>query len=293
MVIASSNDGAILARCVDALAAQASSGDVEIIVVRDSTRVAGVDRAGILASAPGLQWIAAPPQSTVPRLRGLGMAASRGDLIAMLEDDCVVAADWCQAAVTTIGSNSALGGAVEPGPYRRALDWAVYFCEYGRFMLPLPSTPGPALTGNNVVYLRRALEALPEDSRREFREVFVHAAWHLAGIPTQVTGALVVHNINTWTWRHVTSGPFHHGRAYAAQRFSASSAMNRVAFSLMAIGLPLVKLLRITAGTLSRRRLTSRLIQAMPFMLVFVISWSAGEMLGCLRGPGTSPARWR
>lgn len=293
VVVASSNHGALLKTCIEALAAQADPATVEIIVARDAERFADVDRSGLASRFPALRWIEAPAGTTVPRLRGLGIAAARGPLVAMIEDDCVVDTGWCRGALASPGHFAALGGAVEPGPYRRRLDWAVYFCEYGRFMLPVPSGGAAPLPGNNVVYAQRALSELPEAGRMDFRDVFIHAAWQAAGVPTGVTGDLVVRNVNSWSPRHVTTVPFHHGRAYAAQRFGARGAAVRTGFAVLAIGLPAVKLLRTIAGTLSRRRLLGQLALALPWMLVFAGSWSAGEILGCLAGPGDSPSRWR
>jgi hypothetical protein len=293
VVVASHNDGALLMRCVEALAAQADPSEVEILVARDVERFGDVDRASMTGRSPGMRWIEASRGSTVPRLRGLGIAAARADLIALLEDDCVVDAGWCRAAVTAAGPDAAVGGAVEPGPYRRSIDWAVYFCEYGRFMLPVRDAPNAPLPGNNVVYSRREVAALSQGTRDEFREVFVHAAWRLAGVPTRVSGALVVRNVNSWALRHVTSVPFHHGRAYAAQRFGGRSATGRAAIALLALALPAVKVLRIVVDTLSRRRLAGRLVRALPWILVFTVSWSLGESVGCVSGPGSSPSRWR
>lgn len=293
MIVAALNDGALLTKSVEALALQADPSAVEVIVARDSSRFADVDRARLSNRFPALRWIEAPPGTTVPCLRGLGITAARGSLIAMIEDDCIVDAGWCEAALASAGPYAAVGGAVEPGPYRRRIDWAVYFCEYGRFMLPVPPEDAAPLPGNNVVYARQALLDLPESERMDFRDAFVHCGWQAAGIPTRVVGTLVVRNSNAWSLRHVTTVPFHHGRAYAGQRFARRSGVQRTALAVLALGLPFVKLVRTAAGTLSRRRFVGQLVLALPWMLVFAGSWSAGEMLGCLTGPGDSPSRWR
>lgn len=293
VVVAALNHGGLLNPCVEALAAQADSSAVEIIIARDSARFADVDRAGVSNLFASLRWIEAAPGTTVPCLRGLGIAAARGHMVAMIEDDCVVEDGWCEVALASAGQSAAVGGAVEPGPYRRRIDWAVYFCDYSRFMLPISTADSVPLPDNNVVYARQALLDLPEGERMDFRDEFVLARWRTAGIPTRIVGNLVVRNINSWSMRHLTSVPFHHGRAYAAQRFGARSAALRVGVALLALALPLVKMLRIAAVTLSRRRLAGQLALAMPWVAISAVSWSAGEMLGCLAGPGDSPSRWR
>jgi hypothetical protein len=290
VVIASSNDDRVLSQCIAALAPQAAPGDVELFVVRASDRPSSLDRQRLKAEVPSLQWIDAPSTSTVPRLRGLGIAASHA---AMLEDDCVVNDDWCRQAISAVGAAVAVGGVVEPGAYHRPLDWAVYFAEYARFMRPSPATHNAPLSGNNVVYSRRALQALPAEWQADFREAFIHSVWQRDGRPTAVSNALVVRNVNSWSTTHLTSVPFHHGRAFAGQRFEGRSPILRAGFALLALGLPLLKVARVTAETVRRGRLVGPLLRALPWIAVFAVSWSAGELVGCLRGAGDSPSRWR
>lgn len=293
VVIASSNDAALLVPCVEALQPQASPDTTEVLVVRAVDRPCGSARTRLAAAMPALRWIDAPEGSTVPRLRGLGIAAARADKIAMLEDDCVAAAGWCARAQAAGESSAATGGAVEPGPYERVLDWAVYFCEYGRFMLPLANAPNAPLTGNNVVYARPAIAGLAPALQADFREAFVHALWQREGVPTSVDAGLIVTNVNRWSGRHLTAVPFHHGRAYAAERFGQRGLFFRVGLALLALGLPVLKTARLVRETTSRKRFVGRLVVALPWILVFVTSWSAGEIAGCLLGAGHSAERWR
>ena len=293
VVIASSNDDRVLSQCIGALAPQTSAGDVQLLVVRASDRPSRLDRKALMTDIRALQWIDAPNESTVPQLRGLGIAASSGEFVALLEDDCVANSDWCRNAASGTGTAIAVGGVVEPGPYQRALDWAVYFAEYARFMFPATSTPTAPLAGNNVVYSRRALLTLPQELQADFREAFVHSAWQRDGKPTAVSNALVVHNVNSWSTAHLTSVPFHHGRAFAGQRFEGRSPAERAGFAVLVLGLPLLKVGRVVAETIRRRRRVGSLLRALPWIVVFAVSWSAGELVGCLRGAGDSPLRWR
>jgi hypothetical protein len=284
----------ILERCLDALMAHAASADVELLVVRviDSHGRSIVDAAGqLFARATFTQ---APAGTTVPQMRALGIAACRGEAVALLEDDCVVQPGWREAALTlTAGPYVALAGAVEPGPYTRRLDWAVYFCEYARFMLPVPSSGSPPLPGNNMVSRRAALMQPSVRIDGGFQEVFAQSRWLQSGQMTGGSSQLVVRNINRWPSRQLTSVPFHHGRAYAANRFADRPAGARLPFALITIALPFVKVARLLRETTSRGRLTGRLCQAMPWVLLFTASWSLGEAIGCLTGPGRSAARWR
>lgn len=291
-IVASFSAGPILMQCLDALTARADAVAVEILVVRDASRIDGFDRAAARQRYPHVIFIDAPEGTTVPRLRTLGIAACRAGVIALLEDDCVVERGWSEAAMRVATSpHVAIAGAVEPGPYSRGLDWAVYFCEYGRFMLPLPNGESPPLPGNNAVYKRSALVDRP--SADGFQEVFAQAEWRRAGVTTGASDALVVRNINRWPMRQVTAVPFHHARAYASRRFAGRSLAVRLPIAAVTLALPAVKIVRLFAVTSNRGRLMGRLIRSLPWVFLFTASWSAGEVAGCLAGPGRSADQWR
>ena len=285
----------MLTQCLEALTAHSAAERIEILVAYDSDGSVGRVVTSLGARFPQVQWLAVGSAATVPRLRSHGMAAARGEIIALLEDDCVVEREWCEAAIAAhTTEHLAIGGAVEPGSYKHALDWAVYFCEYGRFMLPLqPETNVvSALAGNNVTYKRSALSRVPSKDEG-FYDVFVHTAWQRAGIPMRTERTIVVRNMNSWSLAHVTSVPYHHGRAFAGQRVACRSRPWRAGMALLALGLPILTLCRIVRRTASRKRLVGRLLQALPWMVVFTTSWSLGEAMGYAWGAGDSAARWR
>ena len=291
VVIVSLNRASLLTRCLDALVPQATS-EIEILVVRGTASDGGtIDT--LRASFPRVRWLEAEAGCTVPRMRTLGIDSSRGDIVGLLEDDCVAEQGWCRAALAAHAtSDVAIGGAVEPGPYTRALDWAVYFCEYGRFMLPLPNPP-MALAGNNVTYKRAALNRVSSQWRDGLFDVFVHWAWQQEGQPMSNEERMVVRNVNSWSRSHVTSVPYHHGRAFAGRRFERRSTSRRIAFALLVPLLPVVKVARVAGDTIRRRRLFGPLIRAFPWLVLSTICWSIGEGVGALAGPGGSESRWR
>lgn len=290
-IVVAFTSGPVLGQCLAALHSQAR-GQLEIVVVFDASGPCAP--AAARAQYPDVKWLGAPPGSTIPRMRTLGINASSGDILALLEGDCVVEPGWAAAAIAAHETaDVAIGGAVEPGPYRKALDWAVYFCEYGRFMLPLRRRAdlALALASNNVTYKRHAL--LPAAGETGgFYEFAVHRAWQDAGIPMRTEASIVVRNVNSWSLPHVTSVPYHHGRAFAGQRFPGRPAW-RLLSGLLAVSLPVLKAGRVIVDTLARRRRLGRLLVALPWIVVFVTSWSLGEVVGYLRGPGDSAARWR
>jgi glycosyltransferase involved in cell wall biosynthesis len=293
IVVVSFNRGPLLDACLTSLEEQARQANAEVLVVRAGA-VEGADWDSMRSRFGQVRWLSAPADSTIPRLRRLGIASARAEIVGLLEDDCVIEAGWCAAALEAHrGPWAAVGGAVEPGPYRRSADWAVYLYEYGRFMRPFEAGPTTDLPGNNVTYKRKALESIRDLDPDGFYDVFVHRQLLAAGEGLFRTPTLVVQNRNFWTLSHIAVSPFHHGRGFAAKRGGGLSPGNRAIRALLAPFLPLLQVYRLARLTIGRRRLVGRLIVALPATVLFSGSWAAGECLGYLAGPGKSVQRWR
>jgi len=293
VVVVSFNRAPLLAQCLASLDEQASRHHAEVLVVR-AGEPHGPEWASLRHRFNHCRWVSAPPDSTIPRLRTLGMSAARADILGLLEDDCVIAPDWCAAVLQAHQEPwAAVGGAVEPGPYRRSRDWAVYLYEYGRFMLPFEAGRTADLPGNNVTYKREALDRTPNPDPDGFYDVFVHEQWRDEEWGLFRTPTLVVQNRNFWPLSYLTIAPFHHGRGFAAKRRGSLPRSGRVVRALLAPFLPVVQVYRLARLTVNRRRLVGRLILALPATVLFSGSWAAGECLGYLAGPGRSAQRWR
>jgi hypothetical protein len=184
----------------------------------------------------------------------------------------------------------AVGGAIEPGDYTRGLDWGVFYCEFGRFMAPF-SGPVNALPGNNVSYRSEAMD--PALIKHGFYEIFIHERWQKSGIELYAVSDMVVKNNNSWRFANCTVIPFHHGRAYAGQRFGTRFSARRLIYAVLATLLPIVKSFRTFREVHSRRRRDLPLVRALPWILVFHGFWSMGELVGYLAGPGNSIGKWR
>jgi hypothetical protein len=273
----------ILARCLDALVPQAREIGAEVIVVRRT--VQGRDR-------PGVTWLDAAPTDTVPRMRAAAMRRASGRVIALLEDDCAVAPGWCRAVLDTSRDHPIAGGPIEPDPYTRALDWAVFYCEYARFLPPFDGEVA-AIPGNNAAYSRAlALEWLDAQGDTGFLDVFAHRDWRARGLKLWADGRMAVRNLNRWTPAAATRSAFHHGRAYAGQRCPGRPAI-RVALALGSPLLPAFATVRTARDVITRGRPENSLPRALPWIIVFHTCWAAGELIGYLFGPGRSADRWQ
>jgi hypothetical protein len=301
VIVVSFNGPARLEGCLTSLERQTLQDSVETLVVGhwDTDHR---DREALQHRFPEVRWIHAPQEYNVPQMRGLGMGASRGEIIALLEDDCVAAEDWHDHLLKAHeGPHAAVGGVVEPGDYTRVVDWVAYFCEYVRFMGPVPAGEVLALPGTNVSYKRKALaEVLGHEGASNgqltsgaFYEVLVHLSLRQRGRTLGADPSLVVHNVNSWNLGELLRTRFHHGRGFAGMRLAGQPRWQRLPFLVLALILPFVQVGRIARQVVSRKRHVGRLVQALPAIILVSISWSAGEFAGYLLGPGQSLSQWR
>ncbi|MGE0470177.1 MAG: glycosyltransferase [Nitrospira sp.] len=290
VVVAAAHSQASLEACLASLKEQAVGGDTEVIAVCNCCAVAGPS---IEKAFPFVRLIEAPPGTTVPELRGLGIQAATGRIVALLEDNSTVAPTWSRAIIKAHAeSHVIVGGPVERVGTHRAVDWAVYFYEYGKYMLPCVEGESAALSGNNVSYQRALLQEVQHEFRDGFFEAFLHERLRGQGrILYMAPDAVVCHTMN-YRVGEVLMQTFHHGRHYAGKRVAAASGLTRLGFAAGSTLLPLILPLRIAQLVLNRRRHLWELTIAMPYLVLFMASWACGELMGYVCGEGESVRQW-
>jgi hypothetical protein len=289
VMVVAFNGAIVLAHCLEALVPQSETTASEIVVVGSALDEPGYR--ALRAAYPQVRWLEAPDETTVPKMRQLALGLCQGAVVAMLEDTSLVAEGWCEAVLRAHQSaHLAIGGPIEPAAYGRARDWAVFFCEYARFMPPFAGAVA-ALPGNNAAYKQTALAGSAADDHG-FYDVFVHWRWQQQGITLIADPAMVIRHAGGWSLAHLTSSPFHHGRAFAGLRFGPKAYRLRSLYAGLALALPLVQTVRV-ARVAARRRYAAKLLPALPWILLFTTCWAGGEVLGYLAGAGQSAAAWR
>jgi hypothetical protein len=291
IVVVSLSRAEVLARCLPPLLAQAAGAGAEVWLVRQPSDDPAV--AALRRDHPQVSWLDAAPGDNVPRMRAAAMRLARGRVVALLEDDCTVAEGWCHGVQAAhLEDPPVVGGPIEPDSYPRALDWAVFLCEYARFLPPLQGEV-LALPGNNVSYRRSlVLRWLEEHGDDGFREAFAHEDWRGQGMPLLADPGMRVRNVNRWTVDTATRSAYHHGRAFAGQRFRGRPS-RRLLYAAGSALLPVLKTARVAGEVLSRGRGAGSLLRALPWIIVFHTSWACGEWMGYLFGPGASADRWQ
>src|SRR5262245_52135484 len=218
-------------------------------------------------------------------LRALGIRRARGRIIALLEDHGTPSPDWCTAVLQAHqGPYAAIGGAVENG-VDRLLNWAVYYCDFGRYQNPVPAGPAEFLSDSNVSYKREALESVKALWFDAFHETSVHWELRRQGAMLRLEPRMVVYQ----TRRTLRLLPALHeryvwGRSFAGTRASETTMARRIVYASLSFLLPVVLSWRIVLQSLHRGRYLSRLLLSLPLIVSLETIWSLGEFVGYVTG---------
>jgi hypothetical protein len=284
--------------CLTALERSARRHRVECIVPYDA-RLDGVPE--LAERFPWVDFIDARAQVDATRfgntsrehhdlLRAIGLRLARGAVVGLLEDHGTPCADWCSAVLEAHqGPAAAVGGALENG-VDRLLNWAVYYCDFGRYQNPLPAGTAEFVSDSNVAYKRAALDGIREVWSEAFHETSVKWALRARGELLQLDPRMVVYQ----TRRGLRLLPalrerFVWGRSFAATRFAHASVGRRLLFVVATCFLPVVLSWRIASRALRTHRHLSRLLLALPLIGLLEIVWSIGEFVGYSTGRTGGP----
>ena len=275
-------------RCLDALAKQTDPGPVEIVIPVDA-ETATWQSLSTHPSRPRIVRSTGPVGAATRRAHGVREA--RGAIIAVTEDHCVPDPGWC-AAIRQAHSapHAAIGGPVDKQEPDDVLGWALYFCDYGRYMSPMVEGPAASLTDCNVSYKRSALESIADVWREAFHETSVHWALAAKGEMLWLSPAMRLREQRTRPLGPALHERYIHGRIYAGTRVQSAPLGRRAALAAMAPALPVVIAQRAVRHA-SRGGRGFRAALALPAIVVAGTAWSLGELVGYLTGRGPADTR--
>ena len=216
-------------------------------------------------------------------LRARGLAAARGQIVALLEDQARPDRHWSEHIIAAHATDAAaVGGAIENG-IDRPLNWAVYFCDFARYQNPLPAGASEFASDANTAYKRAALDSVRPLWQASFREVVVNGALIAAGRSIVLSPDIVVYQQRSdLELGSALRERFVWGRSYGATRSTMLTTFRRLVYAALCPLLPLVTLQRIAGIAWRRRRHFGKFLRAVPLIALLSSSWSAGECAGYL-----------
>lgn len=280
VVVASRRSRDLLEACLASLLPQCRELGAELVVVRPED----LDGAADLRTVdPPVRFRSAPPGSGVPELRGRGLEAARGDVVALTEDHCLAAPDWLDrlAAGHERGAD-VVGGRMDNARRGALRDWGAFFAEYG-FFAGDRERDASMLTGANVSYGPRVLGTVEAMSLDGEWENVIHAALAADGRRSRFTPDAVVYHNRSWSVADFCGDRFRHGRAYARRRLrDAGASVARWAYLAGTPLLPVLLAARI--GRTVPASLRGPFVASLPATLLFLTAWAVGELVGYLEG---------
>ena len=220
----------------------------------------------------------------VPSLWARGIARSRGRIVALTLGSMTPDPGWEKALRETLtGDVAGVGGAIEPEPAMRSLDWAIHLCRYSSYLLPFEARDVKDLPGDNAAYRREAIEPLREIWKSGFWETEVDAALLTNRRRLRVTPRMVVRQGGSAGFQAFCRNRFLHGIESGRHRARLFSLPGRLLRALFFPAAAAILLLRIRRRSGERGR-AAGFRRGLPLLAVFLLVWSAGEAIGYLEG---------
>jgi GT2 family glycosyltransferase len=216
VIVAAWNGISLLRECLSSLEKQAKETEAEVIVV--SNFESGIYESKELFSFA--KYFILSAEATVPQLRSHGINQARGPIVALIEDLCTTTPHWCREIVIAHElSHDIVGGTVENSCSQNALDWAVYFYDYGKYMLPVQKGITNTLSGMNVSYKKEILKKVQEKYQNGFFEIFINEELKRCGYKLYLTPTAIVYHNKNYNLKTTALQFFHQARSFAAAGF--------------------------------------------------------------------------
>ena len=286
VIIASINGLPTIGECLAALQNQKGTIEAEIIVVDftlDETRDF------IQRNYPQVKLIKLPARLGIPEMRAIGMQQASGEYLIVTEDHCIAPENWFAEIVKAHASGyQVVGGTVENASRTRLVDWAVFFCEYSSLMPPIARGETQFVAGNNASYDRRLLEQIDESTKSDYWEYFLQTELKQRGIKFLSAPEILVNHQKEFGFFYFLAQRFYYSRSFAAMRRQKSSLSKQIIYLLYMPVLPFHLTARIVGNVLRKKRNQRELWLSLPMLLIFMLSYAAGEFVGQLFGAGDS-----
>jgi len=289
IVIATTKPWPEICACLDSLLNQANAVGAEIFVADGNGR--GLSE-GERESYDGVIWLKELGAS-VFALRKLAMCQARGEIIAITEDHCRVAPNWCEQIIQAhkdYPDAAAIGGIVDNGASTSLIDWANFFLVFAPFVSPIKNGPCERICLQaNISYKRRVVSRMA--SQLGVMEMLFTRQLREEGDTLIADDRLVVSHVQSHGFWGTFAAHFHNGRSIAGFRLEHLGSIERILRLFSTAILPPYLLWSTLRALVSKQRFLRQVFASLPLLAFLVCCHAAGEFVGYIAGPGQSPKR--
>jgi len=188
-------------------------------------------------------------------LRAIGIGLAKGEVISLLEDHGRADKYWAKNVMEKHGEPYvAIGGAIE-NEVNRPLNWAIYFCDFGRYQLPLKEAQSYYISDANISYKREALEKIKELWKDVFHETSVNFALIENGETLWLTPDIVVYqHRENLSLSSAFKERFVWGRSYAGTLAQGMKIIKRLLYIAFSPVLPFLLITRKSWDVLKKKK---------------------------------------
>jgi hypothetical protein len=218
-------------------------------------------------------------------LRARGIAAARGEIIALIEDYARPDPNWGENVIAEHSKDfAAIGGAIE-NEVDHPLNWGVYFCDFGKYQNPVSEGETTFASDANIAYKKSSLMTVHPIWQDSYHETEINWALRSRGEKIALSPRIVIyqHRTDLDFWGAMKER-YIWGRSYAANRIKDIGNKKRILYLAITPVLPIILVFRMTLNVFRKGRILNKFLIALPLTILLEIFWSLGEFMGYLTG---------
>ena len=275
-----------LPQIMAALAPSRHAG-VEILVCHTD---ADPDVARRIVSSDNVRAITGKRASLIPHLWRDGICAARGPSVALITAHCIPNADWIDhLSAADLSHYVGVGGVIVNDPAADAKSEAIFLLRYLPYSPPQLDRNVCDIAADNAIYRRNQILEHADLLADGFWEPSFHRRFAAQGLALRLDPMLRVVHQNRYTTGQFLVQRMRHGRQYGRARALGVAPSRRWLLLAASPALGMVFLAKILTRTARWPGHRLGLVKALPWLVIFVIGWTIGEVRGYADSIGHVP----
>ncbi|MEJ7712638.1 MAG: hypothetical protein WKF84_23025 [Pyrinomonadaceae bacterium] len=161
------------------------------------------------------------------------------------------------------------------------MNWALYYCDFGRYGSPLRSGVAEYASDVNIAYKREALMSVREVWLDAYRETIVNWTLRARGEKIFLDPRMRVEQHRPlMTLSEAYRERIKWGRMFAETRVLTCSLQRRVLYALGVVLLPPLLTMRVFSHMSRQKRSLKQIATSLPLAALLLSGWAVGELLG-------------